>query len=77
MDGGPWQPATLDPTTADEKYGWKFFNYAWTGATAGEHSVTSRVTDVDGNVQPTAEELEVKQTFLERNAQMSRTVMVG
>jgi hypothetical protein len=39
--------------------------------------VTSRVTDVDGNVQPTAEELEVKQTFLERNAQMSRTVMVG
>ena len=77
VDDRPWQAATLDPATTSEKYSWKFFNYAWNGATAGEHTVTSRATDVNGVVQPTAEALEVKQTFLERNAQLARTVMIS
>jgi DMSO/TMAO reductase YedYZ molybdopterin-dependent catalytic subunit len=76
VDDGPWQPATMDPTTS-EKYSWKFFTYDWHGATPGEHTVVSRVTDVKGTVQPTAEDLEVKITFLERNAQHPRTVMIG
>ena len=76
VDDGNWEPATLDPATSS-KYSWKFFNYEWRGATPGEHTITSRVTDVNGHVQPTAEDLETKQTFLERNAQMPRTVMVG
>jgi hypothetical protein len=37
--------------------------------------VTSRATDANGYVQPTAEELEVKQTFLEHNAQHPRTLI--
>ena len=77
VDDGPWQPATLDPATTREKYAWKFFNYTWNGATPGEHTVTSRVADVNGVVQPTAEELEVKRTFLEHNAQLPRTVMIA
>ena len=77
MDDHPWQPATLDPATMREKYGWKFFNYAWSGATTGEHTVTSRVTDVNGQVQPTADDLEVKKTFLEHNAQHPRKVMIS
>ena len=77
VDDGPWQPATLDPATTREKYAWKFFNYTWNGAQPGEHTVTSRVTDVNGLVQPTAEELEVKRTFLEHNAQRPRTVMIA
>ena len=77
IDDGPWQPATLDPETTREKYAWKFFNYAWSSATPGEHTLTSRVTDVNGDVQPTAEELEVKKTFLEHNAQLPRTVMIA
>jgi len=76
VDDGPWQSATLDPSTP-EKYSWKLFTYDWNGATPGEHSVISRVTDTDGNVQPTAEELEVKRTFLERNAQQARTVIIA
>jgi hypothetical protein len=77
VDDGPWEPATLDPETTRERYGWKFFNYTWLTATPGEHTVTSRATDVNGDVQPTAEELETKLTFLEHNAQLPRTLVVG
>ena len=76
VDDGLWQPATLDPATS-ETFSWKFFTYDWNGATPGEHTLTSRVTDVNGTVQPTAEELEVKQTFLEHNAQVPRTVRIA
>ena len=76
VDDGPWQPATLDPATMRERYGWKFFNYAWNDATPGEHTVTSRATDINGNVQPTAEELETKLTFLEHNLQLPRTLII-
>ena len=75
-DGGPWQPATLDPATK-EKYSWKFFNYVWSGATAGEHTLVSRVTDVTGKVQPTSEDLANKKTFLEDNSQYPRKVMIA
>jgi DMSO/TMAO reductase YedYZ molybdopterin-dependent catalytic subunit len=76
VDEGPWQPATLDPATT-AKYSWKFFNYTWNGATPGEHTLVSRITDVTGKVQPTAEELEVKKTFLEDNSQHPRKVMIA
>ncbi len=75
VDDGPWQPATLDPATTSEKYGWKFFNYTWEDATQGEHTLTSRATDA--NVQPTAEDLEVKHTFLEHNPQLPRTLIIA
>src|SRR5205085_10835666 len=67
VDEGPWQPASLDPAT-NSKYSWKLFSYTWTGATPGEHTIVSRVTDVTGKVQPTAQELENKKTFLEDNS---------
>ena len=76
IDDGPWRPATLDPATMSETYGWKFFNYTWDNATPGEHTVTSRVTDANGEVQPTAEELGSKLTFLEANAQHPRTLII-
>src|SRR5215218_2903004 len=43
VDDGPWQAATADPSTT-AKYGWKFYTYRWNGATAGEHTLTSRAT---------------------------------
>jgi DMSO/TMAO reductase YedYZ molybdopterin-dependent catalytic subunit len=76
VDEGPWQPATMDPSTR-EKYGWKLFTYTWTGATPGEHTLVSRVTDVNGQVQPTEKELENKKTFLEDNSQYPRKVKVA
>jgi DMSO/TMAO reductase YedYZ molybdopterin-dependent catalytic subunit len=76
VDEGPWQPAALDPATK-AKYSWKLFSYMWSGATPGEHTLVSRVTDVNGTVQPTAEELETKKTFLEDNSQHPRKLMIA
>jgi hypothetical protein len=77
IDDGPWQPATIDPATAKEKFGWKLFTYTWNGATPGEHTLVSRVTDATGKVQPTEKELENKKTFLEDNSQHPRRVTIS
>jgi DMSO/TMAO reductase YedYZ molybdopterin-dependent catalytic subunit len=76
VDEGSWQPATMDPSTT-AKFGWKLFTYAWNGATPGEHTLVSRVTDATGKVQPTLEELETKKSFLEDNSQFPRKVMIA
>jgi DMSO/TMAO reductase YedYZ molybdopterin-dependent catalytic subunit len=76
VDDGPWQPANMDRATSG-KYSWKLFTYTWSGAAPGEHTVVSRVTDVTGKVQPTAEELSTKKTFLEDNSQHPRKIMVS
>jgi hypothetical protein len=76
IDEGAWQPATMDPATK-EKYGWKFFTYSWTGATPGEHTLVSRVTDATGRVQPTEKDLENKKSFLEQNSQSPRKVRIA
>ena len=76
VDEGPWQPAPLDPET-NGKYSWKLFTYIWNGATAGEHTLVSRVTDVTGKVQPTEKDLETKKSFLEDNSQHPRKVMIS
>jgi DMSO/TMAO reductase YedYZ molybdopterin-dependent catalytic subunit len=75
VDEGPWQRATLDP--ANSQYSWKLFSYRWTGATPGAHTLVSRVTDVNGVVQPTVEELARKKTFLEDNSQFPRKVTIA
>jgi len=74
VDDGGWQAATLLPGNA--QYGWKLFSWRWDGATAGEHTIVSRVTDANGHVQPTAADLETKLTTLENNAQFPRRVRI-
>ena len=76
VDDGPWQRAAMDPATSG-KYSWKLFTYMWDGATPGEHTLVSRVTDITGKVQPTSEELAGKKTFLEDNSQHPRKVMIS
>jgi hypothetical protein len=76
VDDGPWVAATADPATT-AKYGWKLYHYTWKNAPAGEHTLVSRVTDANGMVQPTSEEIETKKTFLEDNSQHPRKVMIG
>jgi DMSO/TMAO reductase YedYZ molybdopterin-dependent catalytic subunit len=76
VDEGQWGMATLDPSTKD-KYGWKLFTYSWTGATPGEHTLISRVTDVNGRVQRTVQDNENKKSFLEEDSQAPRKVMIS
>jgi hypothetical protein len=75
IDDGPWQKAALDP--GNSKYSWKLFGFSWEGAAPGPHTLVSRVTDVEGNVQPTAEELKRKKTFLEDNSQFPRKITIS
>jgi DMSO/TMAO reductase YedYZ molybdopterin-dependent catalytic subunit len=76
VDDGPWQAAVADPSTAG-KYSWKYYTYTWNAPAAGEHTLVSRVTDTLGHVQPTAEELADKKSFLEDNSQQPRKVMIS
>ena len=75
VDDGPWRPATIDPAAA--RYAWKLFTCRWEGATPGEHTLVSRVTDTTGRVQPTVTDLESKLTALENNAQWPRKVQIA
>jgi DMSO/TMAO reductase YedYZ molybdopterin-dependent catalytic subunit len=74
IDDGPWRQAALDPSNS--KYSWKLFTFKWEGASPGEHTLVSRVTDVEGVVQPEAAGLRRKKTFLEDNAQFPRKVKI-
>lgn len=75
VDDGPWEAATLD--SRNTKYSWKLFAYRWEGAGSGEHTIVSRATDTNGNVQPVLEDLAEKRTSWENNAQFARTVMIS
>lgn len=75
VDGGPWLPAKL----ADEprsKYSWTFFSIDLGGLTPGKHTIVSRAIDVNGRVQPTAEddEIALKKTYWEAYAQWPREI---
>jgi DMSO/TMAO reductase YedYZ molybdopterin-dependent catalytic subunit len=75
IDEGPWQKATLD--SGNSKYSWKLFTFSWEGVTPGPHTMVSRVTDAEGNVQPPADELKRKKTFLEDNSQFPRKITIS
>jgi DMSO/TMAO reductase YedYZ molybdopterin-dependent catalytic subunit len=74
IDNGPWQQAQIDPQSS--KYSWKLFTLDWNNASPGEHTLVSRVTDVNGHVQPTADMMPEKISRWENYAQFPRTVRV-
>jgi len=75
IDDGPWEAAEIDPEST--QYSWKLFRYVWSGAAPGEHSIVSRVTDVNGQVQATADQVPEKPSRWENYAQFPRTVMIS
>ncbi|MFM1897571.1 MAG: hypothetical protein RLZZ385_2645 [Pseudomonadota bacterium] len=74
IDNGPWQRAEINPRSS--QYSWKLFNYNWTNATPGDHTIVSRVTDINGNVQPTSDQVPEKVSYWENFAQFPRTVRI-
>ncbi len=51
VDGGPWRQAAIDKSEQG-KFAWTFWSVDWPNATPGEHTITSRAVDTQGNVQP-------------------------
>jgi len=74
IDDGPWQRAQLNPRNT--KFSWKLFQYDWVEPNSGPHTLVSRVTDINGNVQPTNDELPEKVSFWEDFGQFPREVVI-
>jgi DMSO/TMAO reductase YedYZ molybdopterin-dependent catalytic subunit len=82
IDDGPWLPARLvgdrPRRWRSHDFAWTFWTFGWDRPAAGEHRVTSRAYDVDGNVQPPPEDpyLARKVTYWESNGQITRRVRI-
>ena len=82
IDNGPWLPARLFGPVAHRRnrrgLAWRFWTFGWGMPAAGQHSVTSRAFDADGNVQPAPDDpfLASKVTFWESNGHITRQVVI-
>jgi len=70
VDDGAWKSATLDRDNT--QYSWKLFTYEWTGLTPGDHTIVSRVTDANGDVQVEEADVADKKSLWENPAQTVR-----
>ncbi len=85
IDDGPWRATKLvrNPSRSmgsghRDQAAWKLWKLSWGAPDRGEHTITSRAYDTDGNVQPTPTDpyLTSKRTFWENNGHMTRRVMI-
>jgi DMSO/TMAO reductase YedYZ molybdopterin-dependent catalytic subunit len=82
IDDGPWMPARVFGPVARRRssrgLAWRFWTFNWGTPAAGEHRVTSRAFDTDGNMQPAPTDpyLASKVTFWETNGHITRRVLI-
>jgi DMSO/TMAO reductase YedYZ molybdopterin-dependent catalytic subunit len=82
IDNGPWIAGKLFGHQRHGKkaagYAWRFWTFDWGTPTPGEHRITSRAFDVDGNMQPAPDDpfLASKRTYWEANGHISRRVLI-
>jgi DMSO/TMAO reductase YedYZ molybdopterin-dependent catalytic subunit len=81
IDDGPWIAAELvGPRHRRRSHGfaWRFWTLPWPSPARGEHAITSRAIDVDGNVQPAPDDpfFVGKQTYWEANGWITRRVAI-
>jgi DMSO/TMAO reductase YedYZ molybdopterin-dependent catalytic subunit len=82
IDNGPWLPARLFGPVAHNRnkrgLAWRFWTFEWGMPLSGQHMVTSRAFDADGNVQPAPDDpfLASKVTFWESNGHITREVLI-
>src|SRR5438876_2259774 len=77
IDDGNWTPVELDRKQG-AKYAWTFWSYNWRNAAPGDHTLVSRASDVEGRLQPSAEdpEIKMKRTYWEANQQWVRKIRI-
>jgi DMSO/TMAO reductase YedYZ molybdopterin-dependent catalytic subunit len=78
IDGGAWQPATIE-TKSNALFAWKLWSVDWVHPSPGDHAVTSRAFDTEGNVQPPANDPSIagKRTYWESNGQATRHIHIA
>jgi DMSO/TMAO reductase YedYZ molybdopterin-dependent catalytic subunit len=78
IDNGEWREAELDRSNEAE-HAWIFWSLNWEDASDGEHEVTSRAIDTEGNVQPGPDDPMIvnKHTYWESNGQVTRRIVIG
>jgi DMSO/TMAO reductase YedYZ molybdopterin-dependent catalytic subunit len=82
VDNGPWRAATLYGPSGRRKhssgYAWRFWTFDWGTPAPGEHRITSRAFDVDGNMQPAPNDpfLASRTTYWESNGHVTRRVLI-
>jgi DMSO/TMAO reductase YedYZ molybdopterin-dependent catalytic subunit len=75
IDNGPWAAAKLadspSHTQESRSHAWRFWTFDWGTPASGEHRITSRAFDIDGNIQPAPDNpfLASRRTFWEANGQ--------
>ena len=83
IDNGPWRTATLYNRPPRRRkssgYAWKFWTFDWGTPAPGEHSITSRAFDTDGNMQPPPTDpfLASRRTYWESNGHITRRVLIS
>jgi DMSO/TMAO reductase YedYZ molybdopterin-dependent catalytic subunit len=82
IDDGPWRTASLcghPPSRRSKGFAWRFWTFDWGRPAPGEHRVTSRAFDADGNVQPAPNDpfLASRRTYWESNGHITRRVMIS
>ena len=84
IDNGPWMGANLERQAESrgshsrDGFTWSFWTFPWDRPAPGEHSVTTRAFDFDGNVQPVPDDpfLASRVTYWENNGQITRRVRI-
>ena len=78
IDAGPWVPATIDEGE-DAEFAWKLWSLNWANPATGEHTITSRVIDSEGHVQPAQDDPRIagKHTYWESNGQVTRRIRIA
>jgi len=82
IDDEPWMAARLyapPPRRKESRgYAWRFWRFDWGAPASGEHKITSRAFDVDGNMQPAPNDpfLASKRTYWESNGYITRRVII-
>jgi DMSO/TMAO reductase YedYZ molybdopterin-dependent catalytic subunit len=82
IDDGRWTTAKLAGPSphkkASPRFAWAFWTFDWGTPAPGEHRISSRAFDADGNIQPAPDDpfLASKRTFWESNGQITRRVLI-
>jgi DMSO/TMAO reductase YedYZ molybdopterin-dependent catalytic subunit len=82
IDDGPWSAAKLygppPPKKRASGYAWRFWTFDWGHPASGEHRITSRAFDNDGNIQPAPDDPLVasRTTYWESNGHITRRVLI-